>query len=251
MEMMAIAAKGLTIAFDGRPVVDSIDLDLPTGSVTAVIGPSGCGKSLTLRAILGLVPRAAGSIAILGQDMDADEASVLLRRRMGVLFQHGALFSSLSVLENVSYPMQEHTRFDRAALERIAHARLDMVGLPAKAADLYPSELSGGMIKRAALARALALDPEILLLDEPTAGLDPISADAFDALLNNLKEWLELSVLMVTHDLDSIGAVADRIVAMHSGSVIAQGAKHAVIGDSHPWLRSYFDGPRAARLGKE
>lgn len=248
--MQAIQSSGLTIAFGDAVVVDSIDLDLPLGSITAVIGPSGCGKSLTLRAILGLVARRSGSIAILGHDMDGTRTT-LLRRRMGVLFQHGALFSSLSVLENVSYPMQEHTSFHDDAISRIARARLDMVGLPAKAADLRPSELSGGMIKRAALARALALDPEILLLDEPTAGLDPISADAFDALLGNLKEWLGLSVLMVTHDLDSIGSVADRIVAMYSGRIIAQGAKQDVIDDPHPWLRSYFDGPRAARLREE
>lgn len=244
-----IAVRDLVVAFDGTKVLDGINLDLRRHEVLGVIGPSGSGKSVTMRAILGLVPTRSGVIDIFGRPYVELDRKGRLRteKRWGVLFQQGALFSALTVLENVEFPIREREKISARLRHEMAMIKLDMVGLPASAADRYPSELSGGMIKRAALARALALDPEILFLDEPTAGLDPIGATRFDELIATLRATLELTVFMVTHDLDSLAAVSDRIVALGDGKVLASGSIAELAAADDPWLKDYFHGPRAAR----
>ena len=248
----AISVRDLEVSFGTNEVLKGLNLDIPRGHVAGVIGPSGCGKTVAMRAILGLVPFSAGTITIL--DQDPAELGVAgmrsMRREIGVLFQQGALFSSLTVLENVEAPMREHLHVDADIMRRAAYAKIDMAGLPRMAGELYPSELSGGMIKRAALARALALDPKVLFLDEPTAGLDPIGASAFDELVLDLRGALDLTVMMITHDLDSLGAICDHIIAMSKGKVLCQGTLAEVRVNDHPWIKEYFGGPRARRLGE-
>ncbi|UJQ94663.1 ATP-binding cassette domain-containing protein [Mariluticola halotolerans] len=248
----AISVKDLEVSFGEKRVLDALGFDIPRGAVAGVIGPSGCGKTVAMRSILGLVPFAAGSINILGRNPAELGVNGMrsLRRELGVLFQQGALFSSLSVLENVEAPMREHLNIDPVLMRRAAYAKIDMAGLPRTAGDLRPSELSGGMIKRAALARALALDPKVLFLDEPTAGLDPIGAAAFDDLVLDLRNALDLTVMMITHDLDSLGAICDHIIAMSKGKVLCQGTLAEVRVNDHPWIKEYFGGPRARRLGE-
>jgi phospholipid/cholesterol/gamma-HCH transport system ATP-binding protein len=240
-----VRVRGLRTRFEAQVVHDGVDLEVRSGEVFGIVGGSGAGKSVLLRCILGLMRPERGQIEVLGQDIArlGERARYDLQARQGVLFQNGALFSSLTVAENVQAPLRERLRLPDSLLYQLTGLRLDLAGFPRDACHKYPAELSGGMRKRAALARALALDPEILFLDEPTAGLDPIGAAAFDRLIGGLQRSLGLTVVMVTHDLDSLAAICDRIAALVD--------KRAVVGTlaelrnlDHPWLRDYFQGPR-------
>jgi len=243
-----IRVRDLVVGFDDFIVLDHISLDLFCGEILGLVGGSGSGKSVLLRTIIGLLQKKEGSIEVLGSDIDhmSYEERRAIERRCGVLFQHGALFSSLTVLENVQFPMREYLGISQDFMDDVALAKLDMVGLNARDAEKYPSELSGGMTKRAALARALALDPEIVFLDEPTSGLDPISASDFDALIRTLQQTLGLTVFMVTHDLASLANVCDRIAALVNGRVVASGTLEAMKASADPWVRTYF-GERKGR----
>lgn len=247
---LAIRVRDLTVAFDGKPVIDHLDLDLRQGEILGLIGASGSGKSVLMRAILGLLPRTSGTVEILGQDIDAlpDADRARLEQRCGVMFQQGALFSSLTILDNVALPMREVAHLPAHLIEAMSKVKLSLVGLPGDAAAKFPSQLSGGMTKRAALARALALDPEILFLDEPTSGLDPIAADGFDQLLLTLRDSLNLSVMMVTHDLSSLHATCDRIAAIARGRIVAIGTLPDLLAHDDPWLQSYFSGERGKTI---
>ncbi len=252
LDAPAIAVRGLVVGFGDRVIMDGLDLDVRRGEVMGFVGGSGQGKSVLTRVILGLVPKRAGAIEMLGQDLDraTEEERRALQRRCGVMFQGGALFSSLTVKQNIQLPMREHLALSQALMDELALLKLDMVGLPLDAADKFPSELSGGMVKRAALARALALDPDLVFLDEPTAGLDPIGAAEFDELIATLQKTLGLTVFMVTHDLDSLHAVCDRIAALADKRVIAAGPMSTMLASSHPWLQAYFHGKRARLLAQ-
>ena len=243
---VVIRIRGLVNRFGIQVLHDGLDLDVMRGEVLGLVGGSGTGKSVLMRTILGLNRPRAGSIELLGADisrMDAD-ARTATQTRCGVLFQDGALFSSLTVTENVQAPMREHLRLGQALMDALAALKIAMVGLEPDAGPKRPSELSGGMRKRAGLARALALDPEIVFLDEPTAGLDPIGAAAFDSLIRGLRQSLGLTVVMVTHDLDSLIAICDRIAVLVDKKVrVGTMADH--MEDPHPWIREYFHGPRA------
>jgi phospholipid/cholesterol/gamma-HCH transport system ATP-binding protein len=242
-----IRVRGLEVGFGERLILNSLDLDVYRGEILGFVGGSGQGKSVLTRTVLGLIPKRAGIIEVFGEDLDAlsPESRRQIERRWGVLFQQGALFSSLTVKQNVQVPMREYLTLSDRLLDELAMLKIEMVGLKPDAADKLPSELSGGMIKRAALARALALDPEILFLDEPTSGLDPIGAGDFDELIATLQRTLGLTVFMVTHDLDSLYTVCDRIAALGDGHVIAAGPIETMLASNHPWVRSYFHGKRA------
>jgi phospholipid/cholesterol/gamma-HCH transport system ATP-binding protein len=237
-----IKVRGLRTQFGRAVIHDDLDLTVRRGEVLGVVGGSGTGKSVLLRTILGLNRPRAGTIEMLGQD--TRDMSTLVQRRCGVLFQSGALFSSLTVAENIEVPMREHPRLSNRLMGELAALKIAMVGLPRDAGPKYPSELSGGMKKRAGLARALALDPDILFLDEPTAGLDPIGAAAFDNLILGLQQSLGLTVFMVTHDLDSLAAICDRIAVLVDKRV-RLGTIEEHMKDPHPWIQEYFHGPRA------
>ena len=245
-----ISARGVTVGFGEKIVLENLDLDIYRGEILAFIGPSGTGKSVLMRTILGLTPKRAGRITIFGQDYHAasPDQRAAIEMRMGVLFQHGALFSALTVRENIQVPMREYLRLPQQLMDELAELKIAMVGLAADAADKYPSELSGGMIKRAALARALALDPDVVFLDEPTSGLDPIGAAEFDELMVRLRDALGLTVYMVTHDLDSIFAAADRVAVLGNKKVAAQGSVDDMLHHDDDWLRSYFRGKRARQV---
>jgi len=243
---IVIRVRGLRTQFGAQVVHDGLDLDVYRGEVLGVVGGSGTGKSVLLRAIVGLVRPAAGRIELFGVDPASLSPSELpaLRVRYGVLFQDGALFSSLTVVENIQVAMREYLDLPQQLMNQLAALKVAMVGLPADAGAKFPAELSGGMRKRAGLARALALDPEILFLDEPTAGLDPIGAAAFDQLIRDLQQSLGLTVFMVTHDLDSLAAICDRIAVLVDKRV-KTGTMADHLRDDHPWIRAYFHGPRA------
>jgi len=243
---VVISVRGLRTQFGAQVVHDGLDLDVYRGEVIGVVGGSGTGKSVLLRAIIGLIKPAAGRIELFGVDTGslAPGEWSALRSRYGVLFQDGALFSSLTVAENIQVAMREYLDLPQALMNELAALKIAMVGLSADAATKYPSELSGGMRKRAGLARALALDPEILFLDEPTAGLDPIGAAAFDQLIRDLQQSLGLTVFMVTHDLDSLAAICDRIAVLVDKK-IKTGTMADHLRDDHPWIHAYFHGPRA------
>jgi phospholipid/cholesterol/gamma-HCH transport system ATP-binding protein len=245
-----IRVRDLIVGFNEVTVLDHVSLDLFRGEILGLVGGSGSGKSVLLRTIIGLLQKRQGSIEILGNDIDgmSYEERRGIERRCGVLFQHGALFSSLTVLENVQFPMREYLGISQDFMDDVALAKLDMVGLNAGDASKYPSELSGGMTKRAALARALALDPEIVFLDEPTSGLDPISASEFDALIRTLQQTLGLTVFMVTHDLASLANICDRIAALVKGRIVATGSLEAMKASADPWVRTYFSGIRGQRV---
>ncbi len=240
-------------------VHESLDLDVYRGEILGVVGGSGTGKSVLLRTIAGLQSPAEGSVEVLGINvLNADEDTrAALEARWGVMFQDGALFSSLTVRENVEVPMLAVEGLDPDLRKELADLKISMVGLPYLAGDKYPSELSGGMRKRAGLARALALDPEIMFLDEPTAGLDPIGASAFDKLIRGLSRSLGLTVFLVTHDLDTLHAVCDRIAVLAERKVLVTGTMQEMLQVDHPWVHEYFHGPRAraainvAQLGSE
>ena len=245
-----IRVRDLVVGFDTRVILEGLDLEVRRGEVLGFVGGSGQGKSVLTRAILGLVRKRAGTIEVFGQDLDAlsEAEHRALERRWGVLFQQGALFSGLTVRQNIQVPMREYLRLSQKLMDELAMLKIEMVGLAADAADKYPSELSGGMIKRAALARALALDPDIVFLDEPTSGLDPIGAAEFDELIATLQKTLGLTVFMVTHDLDSLYSICDRVAALADKRVIAVGPIAELLKSEHPWLRSYFHGKRASRM---
>lgn len=242
-----IEVRGLRNQFGTHVVHDNLDLDVYRGEILGVVGGSGTGKSVLLRAIAGLLQPTAGSVRMLGTDMDSTTQAerARLSDRVGVMFQDGALFSSLTVRENVEVPLGRVQGLDPATREALARLKISMSGLPWLAGDKYPSELSGGMRKRAGLARALALDPEIVFLDEPTAGLDPIGAAAFDDLIRNLSRTLGLTVFLVTHDLDTLYATCDRIAVLAEKRVLATGTLDDMLEVDHPWVQEYFKGPRA------
>jgi phospholipid/cholesterol/gamma-HCH transport system ATP-binding protein len=243
----AISVRDLVVGFGDRIVLDHLSLDVRQGEILGLVGASGGGKSVLLRTIIGLIPRRSGSIAIMG-DADAGafvDGSGNGGKRWGVLFQQGALFSSLTVRQNVQFPMRENLTLSPRLLDELATAKLEMVGLSADDGDKFPSELSGGMTKRAALARALALDPAIVFLDEPTSGLDPISAGDFDSLIKTLQRTLGFTVFMVTHDLDSLHTVCDRIAALADGKIVTVGPIAEVLRSNHPWVSAYFKGKRS------
>ncbi|HXC12804.1 MAG TPA: ATP-binding cassette domain-containing protein [Stellaceae bacterium] len=244
-EKPIIAVRGLVNRFGSETVHDGLDLDVFAGEVLGVVGGSGSGKSVLLRTIVGLNRPLAGRVEVFGTNVlrmnDAEQRT--LEERWGVLFQDGALFSSLTVAQNIEVPLKEFYRMPQRLMDEIAALKIGLAGLPEDAGPKFPAQLSGGMRKRAGLARALALDPEIVFLDEPTAGLDPIAAGEFDNLIRDLKSSLGLTVFMVTHDLDSLFAICDR-VAVLVDKKIRVGTLDQLLHDDHPWIRSYFHGPR-------
>jgi phospholipid/cholesterol/gamma-HCH transport system ATP-binding protein len=246
-----IQVRDLVVGFGDKIILDGLSLDVMAGEILGFVGGSGTGKSVLTRTILGLIEKRAGHISVFGQDLDEmpDAERRKLEKRWGVMFQHGALFSSLTVAQNIQVPMREYLDLSPAMMNDLAALKIQMVGLKSDAGEKYPSELSGGMIKRAALARALALDPEIVFLDEPTSGLDPIGAAEFDILIRTLQQTLGLTVFMVTHDLDSLASACDRIAALADRKVVAVGSVSEMVASPHPWVKSYFRGERAlARL---
>ncbi|HYC95960.1 MAG TPA: ABC transporter ATP-binding protein [Sphingomicrobium sp.] len=251
-----ITVRGLRNSFGDQVIHEELDLDVRRGEILGVVGGSGTGKSVLMRSVIGLQTPDRGEIRVLGENMigrEEDEAKNI-RRRWGVLFQAGALFSTLTVAENVEVPIREYFPYIKEPLlDEIASFKIAMSGLPANAGPKYPSELSGGMRKRAGLARALALDPELLFLDEPTAGLDPIGAAGFDELIAQLQKRLELTVFLITHDLDTLYAICDRVAVLADRKVIAVGTIPELLALDHPWIQEYFNGPRgrAAALGHE
>lgn len=242
---VVIRIRGLVNGFGGKVIHDHLDLDVMRGEVLGVVGGSGTGKSVLLRSIIGLNHPLSGSIEVFGVETAGIAAEELkgLQLRWGVLFQGGALFSSQTVAENIQVPLRRYTHMSQELMDEIAAMKLSLVGLPPDAAQKYPSELSGGMIKRAGLARALALDPELLFLDEPTSGLDPISANQFDELVRSLQESLGLTVFMVTHDIDSLRAITDRIAVLVKKK-IKVGTINTLVQDADPWIHEYFSGAR-------
>ncbi len=249
-----IRVRGLVSRFGDHVVHDGLDLTVRKGEVLGLVGGSGAGKSVLLNTLIGLRDPDGGSVEVLGVDVHrASEAQQDdLESRWGVLFQGGALFSALSVLENVATPLREHARLSVREIEELAALKISLVGLPPGACGLRPAELSGGMKKRAGLARAIAMDPELLFLDEPTAGLDPISAEAFDRLIQTLSKALGLTVFMITHDLDSLYAICDRVAVIADKKVVATAPVPELERSEHPWIKQYFLGPRgrAARAAK-
>jgi phospholipid/cholesterol/gamma-HCH transport system ATP-binding protein len=241
-----IEIRGLSNAFGEQVIHQDLDLDVKRGEILGVVGGSGTGKSVLMRSIIGLQTPKEGTVHVLGEDMvgrDEDEAKNI-RRRWGILFQNGALFSTLTVAENVEVPLREYFHLSTELMDEIAGYKIAMAGLPANAGPKYPSELSGGMIKRAGLARALALDPELLFLDEPTAGLDPIAAQNFDELILSLRGKLDLTVFLITHDLDTLYAICDRVAVLADQKVVAAGTIDQLLALDHPWIQEYFNGPR-------
>lgn len=240
-----VEVKDVTNRFGAHVVHQALDLNVYKGEILGVVGGSGSGKSVLLRTIVGLQRPAAGSVQVGRLEVYGPSANrPHTQRRFGVLFQRGALFSSLTVLENIALPLIEHLGLSRPRAEHLARLKIGLAGLPAKSADQYPASLSGGMIKRAALARALALDPEILFLDEPTAGLDPIGAGAFDQLLLTLRDALGLTVFLVTHDLDTLYTICDRVAVLSQRKVLVADTLPLVEQCNDPWVQDYFHGPR-------
>ncbi len=241
-----IEVRGLRNQFGTQVVHDHLDFSVERGEIVGVVGGSGSGKSVLLRSIIGLITPAAGQVRLFGQDMrsasDAQRQS--LERRCGVLFQNGALFSSLTVAENVEVPLREHHALPREMVQRLSALKIALAGLPAEAGAKFPAQLSGGMVKRAALARCLALDPDILFLDEPTAGLDPIGAAAFDQLILTLRESLGLTVFLITHDLDTLYTICDRVAVISQKRVLTHGPLREVEHFDDAWVQEYFQGPR-------
>ena len=241
-----VQVRDLANRFGQQSVHEHLDLDIYRGEILGVVGGSGTGKSVLLRSIVGLREPSAGRVQVFGenlQDLNSEQRRQV-ERRFGVLFQKGALFSSLTVRENIALPLIEHAGLSRADAEELAQLKVALAGLPANAGDKYPTQLSGGMIKRAALARALALDPDILFLDEPTAGLDPIGAAAFDQLILTLRDALGLSVFLVTHDLDTLYTICDRVAVLAQKRVLVADTLDRVAATDDAWIRDYFHGPR-------
>jgi len=246
----AIRVSDLVVGFGRQVVIDHLSLDVRKGEILGLVGASGGGKSVLMRTIIGLIPRRSGNIEVMGQPIGdtRERSSQGAAGRWGILFQQGALFSSLTVRQNVQFPLRENLELSQALMDEIATAKLEMVGLTARDGDKFPAELSGGMTKRVALARALALDPAIVFLDEPTSGLDPIAAGDFDALIKTLQKTLGLTVFMVTHDLASLNTVCDRVAALADGKIVAIGPMRELLLSEHPWVRAYFHGKRSQML---
>jgi phospholipid/cholesterol/gamma-HCH transport system ATP-binding protein len=240
-DRIAIHVRDLVVGFGERIVIDHLSLDIGAGEILGLVGASGGGKSVLLRTLIGLLPKRSGEISF-----PAYDGAGIIRR--GVLFQQGALFSALNARQNVQFPLREAALLSPTLLDEIANAKLEMVGLSADDGDKFPAELSGGMTKRVALARALALDPPLLFLDEPTSGLDPIAAGEFDALIRTLQRTLGFTVFMITHDLHSLAAVCDRVAALADGRIAAIGPLPEVLASEHPWVKAYFHGARAEML---
>ncbi len=241
-----IRVHGLENRFGDQVVHEGLDLDVMPGEIIGIVGGSGSGKSVLMRSIIGLQRPSSGTVEVFGQavhGLDGDEMADLTRQ-WGVLFQGGALFSGLTVAENVQVPLKEYYRLPEALMDEISGFKISMVGLPIEAGPKYPSELSGGMKKRAALARALALDPRLLFLDEPTAGLDPIAAAAFDILIRTLADAMQLTVFLITHDLDTLHAICDRVAVIADKRIIANAPIAELVALDHPWIQEYFSGPR-------
>ena len=245
-----ISVRDLVVGFGRQVVLNHLSLDVHKGEVLGLVGASGGGKSVLMRTIIGLVPRRDGAIDVMDKEVGAsrDRNTRKAAGRWGVLFQQGALFSSLTARQNIQFPLRENLVMSDALMDEIANAKLEMVGLRAEDGDKFPSELSGGMTKRVALARALALDPAIVFLDEPTSGLDPIAAGDFDALIKTLQKTLGLTVFMVTHDLASLNTVCDRVAALADGKIVAIGPMRELLQSTHPWVRAYFHGKRSQML---
>jgi phospholipid/cholesterol/gamma-HCH transport system ATP-binding protein len=245
-----IEVRGLVSQFGDQVIHQGLDLDVARGEVLGVVGGSGTGTTVLLNTIIGLKEPDGGTIRIFGHDTGdlTSEQSADIERRTGVLFQQGALFSSLSVLDNVASPLVEHTKLPKSTIRELAEMKIAMVGLKPESHHQKPSELSGGMRKRVGLARALALDPELLFLDEPTAGLDPIGAAAFDDLIRNLSDDLGLTVFMITHDLDSLYAICDKVAVLADKGIVAKAPVQELEKSDHPWIKEYFLGPRG-RVG--
>lgn len=247
-----IEVRGLVSRFEDHVVHDGLDLTVQRGEVLGVVGGSGSGKSVLLRTLIGLKPPDGGVVKVFGEDvaLASERGMSAIERRWGVLFQAGALFTNLTIKENVAAPMYEHANLSHHMVEELVDLKLALAGLPEGAGDLKPSELSGGMVKRAGLARALALDPELLFLDEPTSGLDPISAGAFDELIADLSKSLDLTVFMITHDLDSVYRICDRIAVIADKKVVATAPAVELEKSDHPWIREYFLGPRGRAVNR-
>jgi phospholipid/cholesterol/gamma-HCH transport system ATP-binding protein len=245
-----ISVRDLVVGFGRQVVLNHLSLDVHKGEVLGLVGASGGGKSVLMRTIIGLVPRRDGAIDVMGEEVGAsqDRNARKAAGRWGILFQQGALFSSLTARQNIQFPLRENLVMSDALMDEIANAKLEMVGLRAEDGDKFPAELSGGMTKRVALARALALDPAIVFLDEPTSGLDPIAAGDFDALIKTLQKTLGLTVFMVTHDLASLNTVCDRVAALADGKIVAIGPMRELLQSTHPWVRAYFHGKRSQML---
>lgn len=244
----AIRVVDLVVGFGRTTVLDHLSLEVRRGEILGLVGASGGGKSVLMRTIIGLIPKRSGEIVVDGRSMDGDGANRLAAGAWGILFQQGALFSSLTAKQNIQFPLREKLVISEPLMDEIATAKLEMVGLDPEDGDKFPAELSGGMTKRVALARALALDPAILFLDEPTSGLDPISAGDFDALIKTLQQTLGLTVFMVTHDLASLNTVCDRVAALADGKIVAIGPMPELLVSEHPWVRAYFHGKRSQML---
>jgi phospholipid/cholesterol/gamma-HCH transport system ATP-binding protein len=246
----AIRVKDLVVGFGRHVVLDHLSLDVRRGEILGLVGASGGGKSVLMRTIIGLIPRQSGEIEVMGSTIGGthDRVTQSAAGSWGILFQQGALFSSLTVRQNIQFPLRENLVLSDALMDEIATAKLEMVGLMPEDGDKFPSELSGGMTKRVALARALALDPAIVFLDEPTSGLDPIAAGDFDVLIKTLQKTLGLTVFMVTHDLASLNAVCDRVAALADGRIVAIGPMRELLQSEHPWVRAYFHGKRSQML---
>jgi len=238
---IAIRVRDLVVGFGDRVVIDHLALDVRAGEILGMVGASGGGKSVLMRTLIGLLPKRGGTVEL---PLSSPESSA----PRGVLFQQGALFSALNARQNVQFPLREAAHLSPALLDEIADAKLEMVGLSASDGEKFPAELSGGMTKRVALARALALDPALLFLDEPTSGLDPIAAGEFDALIKTLQRTLGFTVFMITHDLNTLAAVCDRVAALAEGRIAALGPLPDVLKSDHPWVRAYFHGARAQML---
>nr|WP_312797275.1 ABC transporter ATP-binding protein [Tianweitania sp.] len=248
-----LEARDVTVSFGDKTILENLSLDVYRGEILGFVGGSGTGKSVLLRTVLGLNKKQSGTIKLLGVDLDGanERTRMAVDMRTGVLFQHGALFSALTVLENIQVPMREYLDLPPKLMNELARLKIDLVGLPQDAGPKYPSELSGGMIKRAALARALALDPAIVFLDEPTSGLDPIGAADFDDLVKTLRDTLGLTVYMVTHDLDSLFSACDRIAVLGKKRVLVDGTIEDMLKSDEPWVKSYFRGKRARQIDLE
>lgn len=247
---VVISVRDVTVGFGDKLVLEDLSLDVYRGEILGFVGASGAGKSVLLRAVLGLIQKRSGQIKLFGLDVDeaSEEERLAMDMRMGVLFQHGALFSSLTVMENIQVPMREYLDLPKRLMDELAMLKIELVGLSRDAGFKMPYQLSGGMIKRAALARALALDPDVVFLDEPTSGLDPIGAAEFDELVGKLRDTMGLTVYMVTHDLDSLFSVCDRIAVLGRRKVLVAGTIEDMLEEEDPWVRSYFRGKRARQI---
>jgi phospholipid/cholesterol/gamma-HCH transport system ATP-binding protein len=250
---VVLSVRDVSVKFGDKAVLENLNLDVYRGEILGFVGASGSGKSVLLRTVLGLTRKQSGTIKLFGVDLDkvSEKRRIALDMRVGVLFQHGALFSALTVVENIQVPMREYLDLPKSLMDELARLKIELVGLPPDAGGKYPSQLSGGMIKRAALARALALDPDIVFLDEPTSGLDPIGAADFDELVAKLRDTMGLTVYMVTHDLDSLFSVCDRIAVLGNRKVLVEGSIEDMLAIEEPWVKSYFRGRRARQIDHE